>query len=60
MKNLTSPSNRILHAVADITEVINITSLNRLIVGGAAIFLAVNINHHIVRVGIKAISPLVM
>lgn len=45
--------------VEDIIEVINIISLSRLIVGGAAIFLAVNMNHHIVRDGIKTINPLV-
>lgn len=60
MKNLTRPSVTILHVVVDIIEVINIISLNRLIVGGAAMFVAVNINHHIVRIGIRAIRPLVI
>lgn len=60
MENLTSLSNKILHLVADIIEVINIISLRRLMVGGAAMLLAVNINHHIVSVGISAMSPLVM
>lgn len=46
--------------VEDIIEAISIISLSRLIVGGAAMFLAVNKNHHIVRVGIRAIMPLVM
>lgn len=35
-------------------------SLNRLIDGGAAMFLAVNINHHIVNTGINTIIPFVM
>lgn len=60
MKNLTNPRVMTPHEVEDIIEVINIISLNRLIVGGAAIFLAVNINHHIVKIGIKAIRPLVI
>jgi hypothetical protein len=46
--------------VEDMIEVINIISLNRLIVGGAAMLLAVNINHHIVKIGIKDIIPLVI
>lgn len=39
--------------------VINIISLRRLIVGGAAMFLAVNKNHHIVKIGAITISPFV-
>jgi hypothetical protein len=42
----------------DSTEVINIISLNRLIDGGAAIFAAVNINHHIDIIGAVHIRPL--
>lgn len=60
MKNLTRPRVIILHVVVDIIEVISIISLRRLIVGGAAMFVAVNINHHIVIIGIRAISPLVI
>lgn len=60
VKNLTSPSRAILDILIDIIEVINMISLNKLIVGGAAIFLAVNINHHMVRIGINAISPFVI
>jgi hypothetical protein len=40
------------------TEVISIISLNRLIDGGAAIFAAVNMNHHIDIIGAVHISPL--
>lgn len=43
----------------DRTEAIKIISLIKLIDGGAAIFHAVNRNHHIVRVGQIVISPLV-
>lgn len=39
--------------------VIKIISLSRLIDGGAAIFVAVNINHHIDMIGLIVISPLV-
>jgi len=39
--------------------VIRVISLNRLIDGGAAIFVAVNINHHIDIIGLIVISPLV-
>jgi hypothetical protein len=42
----------------DNAEVINIISLNRLIDGGAAIFAAVNINHHIDIIGAVHMSPL--
>jgi hypothetical protein len=44
----------------DITEEINIISLKRLIVGGAAMLLAVNRNHHIVITGITTIKPFVI
>ena len=43
----------------DKTEVSRIISLIRLIDGGAAIFQAVNRNHHMVKVGQIVISPLV-
>jgi hypothetical protein len=39
--------------------VINMISLIRLIEGGAAIFLAVNKNHHSVNVGATTIIPFV-
>lgn len=59
MKNLTREI-RIKDIVDfDIIDVISIISLRRLIDGGAAIFAAVNINHHIVIIGVMAISPLV-
>jgi len=40
-------------------DVISIISLIRLIEGGAAIFLAVNKNHHKVSVGATTIKPFV-
>lgn len=40
-------------------ETINIISLSKLIVGGAAIFLAANKNHHIVKIGMTTKRPLV-
>lgn len=40
-------------------DVINMISLIRLIDGGAAIFLAVNINHHSVSVGASVINPFI-
>jgi len=43
----------------DIIAVISIISLRRLIEGGAAIFAAVNRNHHIDIIGVSAINPLV-
>jgi len=43
----------------DIIEVINIISLRRLIDGGAAMFAAVNKNHHIDIMGAIDISPFV-
>jgi hypothetical protein len=60
VKNLTSLSIIIVDIDDDIIEEISIISLSRLIVGGAAILLAVNINHHIVNTGITAISPLII
>jgi len=43
----------------DRTEVISIISLSKLIDGGAAIFAAVNRNHHIVIIGAIDIIPFV-
>lgn len=43
----------------DRTDAIKIISLIKLIDGGAAMFHAVNRNHHIVRVGQIVISPFV-
>jgi hypothetical protein len=59
VKNLTSPSRGI--NIIDFTKVavINVISLSRLIDGGAAIFAAVNINHHIDIIGLIVINPLV-
>ena len=45
--------------VFEITEVINIISLSKLIDGGAAILHAENKNHHIDMMGVILISPLV-
>jgi hypothetical protein len=42
-----------------IVVVIKVISLSKLIDGGAAIFAAVNINHHIVIIGLIVINPLV-
>jgi hypothetical protein len=57
--NLTRLRRIILIIDDDIIEVINIISLNKLIDGGAAMLLAVNKNHHMVRVGRRSIIPLV-
>jgi hypothetical protein len=43
----------------DKTVVSSIISLNKLIDGGAAIFHAANINHHIVIVGQTVINPFI-
>lgn len=45
--------------VFEITEVINIISLKRLIDGGAAILQAENKNHHMDIIGVTLINPLV-
>lgn len=45
--------------VLDITDVISIISLSKLIDGGAAILHAVNMNHHIDIIGVMVIRPLV-
>jgi len=59
VKNLVKP--RRIKADVDIFKIaeINMISLRRLIEGGAAIFLAVNRNHHIVSVGARTISPFI-
>jgi len=59
VKNLTIEIRIIDSVDLDIIEVINMISLSRLIDGGAAIFAAVNKNHHIDIVGAIIISPLV-
>lgn len=59
VRNLTSPSNGTKYRDLDRVAVINIISLSKLIEGGAAIFAAVNINHHMVIVGLIVINPLV-
>jgi hypothetical protein len=43
----------------EIIVTINIISLSKLIDGGAAIFVMVNINHHRVIMGLMVISPFV-
>ena len=58
-KNLIIIKNKADTVDLDKTEVSRIISLIRLIDGGAAIFQAVNKNHHIVNVGQIVISPLV-
>jgi hypothetical protein len=59
VKNLVRP--RRISLVDDILriDVISIISLIKLIDGGAAIFLAVKRNHHIVSVGDSTIMPFV-
>lgn len=59
VRNLTSASNGMKYRDLDRVAVINIISLSKLIEGGAAIFAAVNINHHMVIVGLIVINPLV-
>jgi hypothetical protein len=43
----------------DKAAVISVISLSKLIDGGAAMFAAVNRNHHMVIIGLIVISPLV-
>ena len=59
VKKLVKP--RRMKADVDIFKMaeISIISLRRLIEGGAAIFLAVNKNHHIVSVGARTINPFI-
>jgi len=59
VKNLTRPRSgaNIIDFVNVV--VISVISLNKLIDGGAAIFAAVNRNHHIVIIGLITIRPLV-
>jgi len=59
VKNLTNPSNGIKNIDLASVAVIKVISLNKLIDGGAAIFAAVNRNHHIVITGLITISPFV-
>ena len=59
VKNLTNPSKGV--NIIDLVNVvvIRVISLNKLIDGGAAMFAAVNKNHHIVIMGLIVINPLV-
>jgi hypothetical protein len=57
--NLVKPRSIILERDILRMEVINIISLIRLIEGGAAMFVAVNRNHHRVKVGASTIIPFV-
>lgn len=57
--NLTTTINQILDRDDDIIDEISMISLIRLIEGGAAMFAAVNRNHHIVSVGRIARIPFV-
>jgi len=59
VKNLTKPRRGIKYIDLARVAVINVISLKRLIDGGAAILAAVNINHHIVIIGLIIINPLV-
>jgi len=52
-------SARIKKIENDTVAVINIISLNKLMDGGAAILIAVKINHHIVILGINIIIPFI-
>jgi len=59
VKNLT-PARRIANQMdLDRDAVISIISLIKLIDGGAAMLAAANINHHIVIIGLRVMSPLV-
>jgi len=59
VKNLTNLSRGIINIDLLKAAVINIISLRRLIDGGAAMFAAVNKNHHIVIIGLMVINPFV-
>jgi hypothetical protein len=59
VKNLVSPRRAKAEVDSFRIAVINMISLRRLIDGGAAIFLAVNKNHHSVRVGVRTIRPFI-
>jgi hypothetical protein len=59
VKNLTNPNSGIKYRDFVRAAVIKEISLNRLIDGGAAIFAAVNKNHHIDIIGLIVINPLV-
>jgi hypothetical protein len=57
--NVRIDKGRINRIEKDIVEVISIISLRRLIVGGAAILIAENMNHHIDIDGIILIIPFI-
>jgi len=57
--NLSNPKKIINIIENEDVAVINIISLRRLIDGGAAILIAVNMNHHIVREGKNDIMPFI-
>jgi hypothetical protein len=59
VRNLTNPNSGIKYIDLANVAVIKVISLSKLIDGGAAILAAVNINHHIVIIGLITISPLV-
>ena len=59
VRNLTPARSNASQIDLDIVAVIKIISLRRLIDGGAAILAAVNINHHIVIIGLIVIRPFV-
>lgn len=59
VKNLSNPSSGINCIDLLKVAVMSVISLNRLIDGGAAMLAAVNMNHHIVIIGLIVINPLV-
>jgi len=59
VRNLIRPRSGMKYRDLVRVVVIKIISLSRLIDGGAAIFVAVNINHHILIIGLIVIRPLV-
>lgn len=59
VRNLTNANNGHIINDFDRVAVIKVISLSKLIDGGAAIFAAVNRNHHIVIIGLIVIKPLV-
>jgi hypothetical protein len=57
VKNLIRATGIMEYQDADRMEEISIISLSKLIEGGAAMFAALNRNHHIDMIGAKHISP---
>jgi len=57
--NVTNAKDGMNNVEKDIVAVINIISLSKLIDGGAAMLTEVNINHHIVILGMNIIIPFI-